>query len=63
MAVILAFNPTAARPGRLADASPKPSGEVVFFTGVRYERLSTIAAIKPAPQPSPSKPQRLKSKA
>ncbi len=63
MAVILEFDPSAARTKRLSDASHKPSGQVVFFTGVRYERLASIAAVKPAPQPSPSKPQRLKSKA
>ena len=63
MTVILSFSPSLTRQRRIADARPETPGEVVFFTGVRYERLATMASVKPAPQPTPSKPQRLKSKA
>jgi hypothetical protein len=61
MAEIVTLIPSGARPKRLADKSSKPLGQLVFFTGVRYERWLSPPSIKPAPQPS--KPQRLKSKA
>lgn len=48
MAEIVAFNSLAAAPRRAADKSGKPLGEIVFFTGVRYERvLAAASALKP----------------
>ena len=61
MAEIVAFIPPAARTKRMADTQTKPLGEVVFFTGVRYERWISAAVAKTKPQPSKS--ARLKSKA
>jgi hypothetical protein len=63
MAEIVAFNPSAARPRRLTEQHGKPLGEVVFFTGVRYERWQGAPLNKPKPQHAPLKPPRLKSKA
>ena len=62
MAEIVAFNPSAAKPRRMTDVTGKPLGELVFFTGVRYERLTLSAVGNPKPEPTPAKP-RLKSKA
>ena len=61
MAEIVAFNPPTARPKRLFGAMEKPLGEVVFFTGVRYERWISPPVGKTKLQ-APKSP-RLKSKA
>ncbi len=61
MAEIVAFILPAARPKRMADTQAKPLGEVVFFTGVRYERWLSPVTAKTKPQPSKS--ARFKSKA
>ncbi len=63
MAEIIAFNPSDVRPKRMSGHQTKPLGELVFFTGVRYERWIKTVVSKPKPQPSPSKPHRIKSKA
>jgi hypothetical protein len=61
MAEIVAFNPSTVRTKRLVGATPRPLGEVVFFTGVRYERWISPPAGK-TKLPPPKSP-RLKSKA
>jgi hypothetical protein len=45
--VVIAFPDRADRPQRLLPAD-EPRGEILLFTGVRYER--------PAPNPGPSRP-------
>ena len=46
--VIIAFPDLAARPARPALSADEPRGEILLFTGVRYERLE--------PNPGPSRP-------
>ena len=46
-AVVIAFPDAAERPQRSLAAN-EPRGEILLFTGVRYER--------PAPNPGPSRP-------
>lgn len=47
-AVVIAFPEAAARPQRPHLSADEPKGEILLFTGVRYER--------PTPSPGPSKP-------
>ena len=46
--VIVAFPDPAFRPQRSAPGADEPRGEILLFTGVRYERLE--------PSPDPSQP-------
>ena len=46
--VIIAFPDPASRPNRVALRADEPRGEILLFTGVRYERLD--------PNPGPSRP-------
>jgi hypothetical protein len=46
--VIIAFPDRAYRPSRAAPRPGEPRGEILLFTGVRYERLE--------PSPGPSRP-------
>lgn len=46
--VIIAFPKPATRPRRQALAPDEPRGEILLFTGVRYERFE--------PKPGPSRP-------
>ena len=62
MAEIFAFNAMAAAPRRAVEKSGKPLGELVFFTGVRYERMmAATSVLKPKRVAALSK-SRLKSK-
>lgn len=47
-AVIIAFPDPSSRPARSAPGPEEPRGEILLFTGVRYERLD--------PNPGPSRP-------
>jgi hypothetical protein len=49
-AVIITFPDRAYRPSRAAPRLGEPRGEILLFTGVRYERLE--------PSPGPSHPLR-----
>ena len=49
--VIVAFPDPSARPRRSALSADEPRGEILLFTGVRYERLE--------PSPGPSRPLRI----
>lgn len=46
--VVIAFPDVDQRPQRPQPAASEPKGEILLFTGVRYER--------PAPTPGPSRP-------
>jgi hypothetical protein len=46
--VVIAFPDRAERPQRPVLSADEPRGEILLFTGVRYER--------PAPSPGPSHP-------
>ena len=46
--VVIAFPEHAERPQRPLPFSSEPRGEILLFTGVRYER--------PSPNPGPSRP-------
>ena len=46
--VIITFPDPASRPNRAALRADEPRGEILLFTGVRYERLE--------PSPGPSRP-------
>lgn len=46
--VVIAFPEAAERPQRPHLSENEPRGEILLFTGVRYER--------PAPNPGPSRP-------
>lgn len=46
--VVIAFPDAAERPQRPLLSADEPRGEILLFTGVRYER--------PAPTPDPSRP-------
>lgn len=62
MAEIVAFRPSTAKPKRPAAKMQGQIGELVFFTGVRYEHGVTAETAKPKRFQPASKP-RLKSKA
>jgi hypothetical protein len=47
-AVIIAFPDPASRPSRSALGANEPRGEILLFTGVRYERSE--------PNPGPTRP-------
>jgi len=47
-AVIIAFPDPSSRPSRSLSRPEEPRGEILLFTGVRYERLE--------PNPGPSRP-------
>jgi len=47
-AVIIKFPDAASRPQRPKLSAEEPRGEILLFTGIRYER--------PSPNPGPSKP-------
>jgi|RhiMethySRZTD1v2_1073278.scaffolds.fasta_scaffold3619160_1 hypothetical protein len=47
-AVVIAFPDSAERPQRPLPSAGEPRGEILLFTGVRYER--------PSPNPGPSRP-------
>jgi hypothetical protein len=46
--VVIAFPDVTERPQRALPLPGEPRGEILIFTGVRYER--------PSPNPSPSRP-------
>ncbi|WP_112663120.1 hypothetical protein [Microvirga flavescens] len=46
--VVIAFPDASMRPNRPSLAQDEPKGEILLFTGVRYER--------PTPNPGPSRP-------
>jgi hypothetical protein len=46
--VVIAFPDAAERPQRPLLSADEPKGEILLFTGVRYER--------PSPNPGPSRP-------
>jgi hypothetical protein len=46
--VVIAFPDAASRPSRPLLSAGEPRGEILLFTGVRYER--------PSPTPGPSRP-------
>jgi hypothetical protein len=46
--VVIAFPDVAERPQRPLLSADEPRGEILLFTGVRYER--------PSPNPGPSRP-------
>ncbi len=46
--VVIAFPDSSERPQRPHLSASEPRGEILLFTGVRYER--------PAPNPGPSRP-------
>jgi hypothetical protein len=46
--VVIAFPDASERPQRQQPGMTEPRGEILLFTGVRYER--------PAPNPGPSRP-------
>lgn len=46
--VVIAFPDSTERPQRPLLSASEPRGEILLFTGVRYER--------PAPNPGPSRP-------
>jgi hypothetical protein len=52
MGQMIPFPDARARPPRRPLAIGEPRGEVLLFTGVRYERLPE-PAFEPAPEPSP----------
>lgn len=46
--VVVAFPDVASRPQRPVPSAREPKGEILLFTGVRYER--------PSPNPGPTRP-------
>ncbi|MGO4572833.1 hypothetical protein [Microvirga sp. 2TAF3] len=46
--VVVAFPDAASRPQRPVLSASEPRGEILLFTGIRYER--------PSPNPGPSRP-------
>ncbi len=48
MAVIIALNDVSDRKSKLVSKEPVSGFQLLFFTGVRYERQSAPIAVKPA---------------
>ncbi len=62
MAEIVAFKYPSNRPKRAVDVDTRVNGQVLFFTGVRYERWNKAAEMPKAPVQPPLM-KKLRSKA
>lgn len=58
MGDVIAFRPPAARPSNGEGAvQPAAGAEILFFTGVRYERATEPATVSPRRARPPRKPR------